>query len=153
MKTFIIHPDNSQQPVAATLAKEIRRALPADDVVLTSTDAASPEEADLVLAVFSLRHGSFAPTVPCYRDLRDKKVAFVAVLAGPVDASRVRKTVWGTKKQFCGNHVVGAYLCPADDEVAWGVPEREVANVVNFALKTYQEHSALSEPEPLAVNF
>ena len=153
MKTFIIHPDKIQQPVAATLAKEMYHALPSGDVVLTSTEAAEPDEADLVLAVFSLRQGSFAPTVPCYRELRDKKVAFVAVLAGPVDASRVRKTVWGSKKQFCGNEVVGAYLCAADDEVAWGVAAREVANVVNFARKMHQEHGGQSEPDSLAVNF
>jgi len=153
MKTLIIHPDKTQQPVAATLAKEIYQSLPADDTALASTDIADAGEADLVLAVFSLRHGAFAPTVSCYRELRDKKVAFVAVLTGPVDASRVRKTVWGTKKQFCGNHVVGAYLCPADDEVAWGISEKEVTNAVNFAHRLYQEHGGESEPESLAANF
>ena len=153
MNTFIIHPDKAQQPVAAALAKEIYRTWPSDDVVLAGAEKAEPGEADLVLAVFSLREGSFAPTVACYRELRDKKVAFVAVLAGPVDASRIRKTVWGSKKQFCGNEVVGAYLCPADDEVAWGVPEREVTKVTNFAHKIYQDHSGPCEPESPAVNF
>ena len=153
MRTFIIHPDKAQQPVAATLAKEMYRTWPTADVVLADAETADPGEADLVLAVFSLREGSFAPTVACYRELRDKKVAFVAVLAGSVDGSRVRKTVWGSKKQFCGNEVVGAYLCPADDEVAWGVPEREVTNVINFAHKIYQDHGGQSESEALAVNF
>lgn len=140
MKIFIIHPDKSQQPSATNLALEICRALPEGETVLTSADEADAGQADLVLAVFSLRHGAFAPTVACYRELRDKKVAFVAVLAGPVDASRVRKTAWGIKKQFCGNHVVGAYLCPADAEAALGVSEREVANSINFARKVYEEH-------------
>ncbi|MDL2226326.1 hypothetical protein LJB86_01550 [Deltaproteobacteria bacterium OttesenSCG-928-M10] len=120
MSIHLLHPPKEQQPASAALAREVARALPDGAVTLSATDEAEPPESDLVVAVFSLRQGSFAPTVARYRDLRNKKVAFVAILAGPVDAARVRKSVWGSKKQFCGNQLVGAYLCPADDDAAWG---------------------------------
>ncbi len=161
MKIIIIHPDQRQQPVAATLAHELARALPPGTEV-ASADTADAREADSVLAVFSLKPGAFAPIVPCYRALRDKKVAFVAVLTGPVDAGRVRKSVWGCKKQFCGNEVVGAYLCPADDDQAWGPVESEVAKVRAFARRFYEDQAALagtsgpaleSVETPLAANY
>jgi len=152
MKINIVHTCSGQQPVAATVAREIHQSLPAGESVLNCVDKAAPAEDDLVLAVFSLRAGAFAPTVALYRELRDKKVAFVAILTGPVDKARVRKTIWAIKKQFCGNYVLGGYLCPADDEVAWGMSETELTKVLTFARRLYDEH-ADPEEGAMVVNY
>jgi len=140
--------------VAATVAREIHRLLPGQGARLSSvTEAAARLEADdLVLAVFSVKNGAYAPIVPFYQELRDKKVAFLAVLCGPVDASRVRKTVWAIKKQFCGNQVLGGYLCPALDDQAWGLSTEEMNKVINFSRKLYDDHIAFQE-NPMAVNY
>ena len=148
MKLHIIHPQQNQQPVAAALAKAISESLPYD-VTLADASSAGPVEGDLVLAVFSLNSGAFAPIVPCYRDLRDKKVAFVAALSGDVDMARLRKTSWGIKKQFCGNEVVGGYFCPSPDNTAWGISEAEVEKARNFARKFYNDNADM----PQAANF
>ena len=151
----IVHTDPMQQPVAAELAQKIHQALPAGSSNLCCATNADLDEAEVVLAIFSLKQGSFAPTVPCFRELADKKVAYLAILIGEVDTSRVHKTVWGVKKQFCGNEVVGAYLCPSPDDVVWGPTEAEVTKSVNFARRLLDEHgNALSEGQPpLAVNY
>lgn len=140
MKVLVIHPDAKQQPVAATLAREIQKALP-PDAEPVSWDQEEGREAELVLVVFSLKAGTFAPLVPAFQALKDKKVAFVAVITGPVDFGRVRKCSWGIKKQFCGNELVGGYFCPAEDEIAWGPTEAEVQKVRNFACNFYEENS------------
>ena len=153
MNIHLLHPPKEQQPVAATLAREIIRALPDGAVTISATNEESGAlESDLVVAVFSLRHGTYAPTVASYRDLRDKKVAFVAVLTGPVDPARVRKTIWGSKKQFCGNQMTGAYLCPADDDVAWGISEAEVGKCRDFLRRIYETNSQADHIQALAVN-
>lgn len=153
MKISIIHTDPAHQPVAATVAREIHRHLPRGQAGLTCATRPDLDQAELVLAVFSLRPGAFAPIVPCYRELRGKKVAFLAILTGPVDQSRLRKTVWGIKKQFCGNHVVAGYLCPAEDEVAWGLTQNELAKALDFARKLLEEHAPEHQDQPLAVNY
>jgi hypothetical protein len=154
MKILILHPSQHQQPVATALAWEVARDLPPqirDMPILTKVVSANAPDAiasalaaDMVLAVFSLKSGAFAPTVPCYRAVRNTKVAFVAVLTGPVDASRVRKSAWGIKKQFCGNTVVGGYLCQADDDQVWGPAESEVAKVRAFARRCCAEQAGLA---------
>ncbi len=167
MNIFILHPEAQRQPVAAALAAELGRALPPPARVrVAEAGAIDPAEADLVLAVFSLKPGAFAPLAPGYRDIRDTKVGFVALLAGPVDGGRVRKTVWGSKKRFCGNEMVGAYLCPTDDDQLWGPTAEEVVKAQAFALRLYEEHRGSaswpadpertgreSAPDSLAVNF
>lgn len=152
MKINIVHTCSGQQPVAATVAAKIYQSLPEGEAVANCVDKAAPAEDDLVLAVFSLRAGSFAPTVACYRELRDKKVAFVAILTGPVDQARVRKTIWAIKKQFCGNYVVGGYLCPAESDEPWGLPAAELTKVLAYARRLYDEHLA-PEEGALAVNY
>ncbi|MDR1045721.1 MAG: hypothetical protein LBP33_11500 [Candidatus Adiutrix sp.] len=152
MKIQIVHTEPGQQPVAATLAKEIYRSLPRTEARIASVSQARADDDSLILAVFSVRNGAFAPIVPFYRELRDQKVAFVAVLTGPVDPARVRKTVWGIKKQFCGNQVLAGYLCPADDDVAWGLSADELGKVLAFARRTYEEHCQVL-PAPMAVNY
>ncbi len=155
MILHLIHTEASQQPVAATVAREISRTLPVGYVKMISTEAASAEnidENDLVLAVFSVKNGAYAPIVPFYQQLRNKKVAFLAVLTGPVEAARVRKTVWAVKKQFCGNRLVGGYLCPAPDDMAWGLTREEMEKARNFAQTLYDEHIAPGE-DALAANF
>lgn len=151
----IVHTDPMQQPVAAELAKKIHQALPAGSSNLCCATNAALDEAEVVLAVFSLKEGSFAPTVACFRELADKKVAYLAILVGEVNSSRVFKTFWGTKKQFCGNEVVGAYLCPAPDDIVWGPTEAEENKSVNFARRLIEEHEfSISEARPqLAANF
>lgn len=140
MNIFILHPEARRQPVAAALAEELGRALPPQARVrVAEAGAIDPAEADLVLAVFSLKPGAFAPLAPGYRDISDTKVGIVALLAGPVDGGRVRKTVWGSKKRFCGNEVVGAYLCPTDDDQLWGPTAEEVAKAQAFARRLYEE--------------
>lgn len=152
MKICIVHTDPDHQPVAATVAKEIHRNLPLGQADLTCVSDPDLSQAELILAVFSLRQGAFAPIVPCYRELRAKKIAFLAILTGPVDQSRLRKTVWGIKKQFCGNQVVAGYLCPAEDEVAWGLTQVELTKALSFVRKVLKDHgSALSE-NTLAAN-
>lgn len=153
MKISIVHTDPTHQPVAATLAKEIHRYLPRGLADLTCASNPKPTQAELILAVFSLREGAFAPIVPYYRELRDKKVAFLAILTGPVDQSRLRKTVWGIKKQFCGNQVVAGYLCPAEDEAAWGLTENELTKALSFARKVFNEHGPVINEKAMAVNY
>ncbi|MDR0881109.1 MAG: flavodoxin family protein [Candidatus Adiutrix sp.] len=140
MRLYIIHPDAARQPVAATVAREIHRSLPADQSHLACDSQAAPADDDFILAVFSLRPGSFAPLLPAYRELRDKKVAFVALLAGPADSSRARKTAWAIKKQFCGNQVLAGYLCPAEDDLAWGLKDDELGKILALAHKLCREH-------------
>lgn len=152
MKMHIVHTDPMQQPVAADLAKIIHEALPAGASALCCAANADLDRAEVVLAVFSLKPGSFAPTVACFRELADKKVACLAVLVGEVDADRARKTFWGVKKQFCGNEVVGAYLCPASDDVVWGPTEAEVGKAVNFARRLLDDH-VQAAARPMAVNY
>ena len=152
MKIQIAHTEPAQQPVAATLAKEICRALPKGEAFMSSVSQAQADGDSLILAVFSVRNGAFAPLVPFYQEMRDQKVAFVAVLTGPVDQARVRKTVWGIKKQFCGNHVLAGYLCPAADDVAWGLSQEELGKVLNFARRVYDEHCQPVQ-EALVVNY
>lgn len=153
MNIQLLHPPKEQQPVSATLAREMTKALPDGVVALAATSEAAPPESDLVVAVFSLRQGSFAPTVARFRELRNKKVAFVAIMSGPVDAARVRKSIWGSKKQFCGNELVGAYLCPADDDMAWGISEAEVAKCRDFLRRIYDSHGQACQDEAMAVNY
>lgn len=152
MKTYILHTDPLHYPVAATMALEIQSALPPGAAELACTTNAKVDDADLVIAVFSLKQGSFAPTVPCYRELADAKVAYVAILGGETDAQRARKTAWGIKKQFCGNQVVAGYLCPAPDDVIWGPAETEIEKVKAFARNVLHEHGQDAH-QPLAVNF
>lgn len=145
MKISIVHTAPAHQPVAATVAREIHRHLPCGLADLTCTSKPeSLDQTELVLAVFSLRPGAFAPVVPCYRELRGKKVAFMAILTGAVDQSRLRKTVWGVKKQFCGNHVVAGYLCPAEDEEAWGLTEDELTKALEFTRRVFEEYASSS---------
>jgi hypothetical protein len=140
MKVYVIHPD--QQPVSALLANEVLKSLPADAEVSAASQA-DVTDADLILAVFSLRQGAFAPTVACFRELRDKKVAFLAALAGQVDQGRLRKTVWGIKKSFCGNHVLGGYLCPLDDRAtAARVEDNEIMKAREFARKILEAQTS-----------
>lgn len=152
MKISIVHTDPMHQPVAATVAKELYRYLPPGLADLSCASTPNPHQAELILAVFSLRQGAFAPIVPFYRELRDKKVAFLAILTGPVDQSRLRKTAWGIKKQFCGNQMVGGYLCPAEDDVAWGLTQDELTKALVFARKMLQEHGSAMGEKALAVN-
>lgn len=152
MKISIVHTDPAHQPVAAAVAKEIHRRLPRGLADLTCTAQPDLDQSKLILAVFSLREGAFAPITSCYRELRDKKVAFLAILTGPVDQARLRKTVWGIKKQFCGNRVVAGYLCPAEDDVAWGLTRDELTKALNFTQRVFEEHAPSSCDEPLAVN-
>lgn len=152
MKISIVHTDPAHQPVAATVAREIHRHLPSGLADLTcASKPDSLDQTEFVLAVFSLRPGAFAPVVPCYRELRGKKVAFLAILTGAVDQSRLRKTVWGIKKQFCGNHVVAGYLCPAEDEEAWGLTQDELTKALEFARRVFEEY-ALAPDEAMAGN-
>jgi len=148
----IVHTDPMQQPVAADLAKIIHDALPPGSAELCCATNADLRDAEVVLAVFSLKQGSFAPTVPCFRELADKKVAYLGILVGEVDSSRVFKSFWGIKKQFCGNEVVGAYLCPAHDDVVWGPTEAEVEKSINFA-RRLQEDQASASTQAMAANY
>lgn len=148
----IVHTDSMQQPVAAELAERIYQALPGGTTELCCAANADLDSTEVVLAVFSLKQGSFAPTVPCFRELADKKVAYLAILVGEVDSSRVHKTVWGVKKQFCGNEVVSAYLCPSSDDVVWGPSEAEVEKCIRFARRLLDEHCGGSS-EAMAVNY
>lgn len=153
MSIHLLHPPKEQQPVSAALAREMARALPPEAVILSATnEAATLPESDLVVAVFSLRPGSFAPTVARFRDLRDKKVAFVAALSGQVDVARVLKSIRGSKKQFCGNELVGAYLCPADDDMAWGVSGAEIGKCRDFLRRIYKSHGQGYQARALAGN-
>jgi len=154
MRLQIVHPNQTHQPKAAAAAAEIFKALSSDmaETELIDAESAEGSRADLVLAVFSLKHGAFAPIVPYYRDIRDKKVAFVALLDGPVDAARVRKTVWGTKKQFCGNEVVRAYLCSLCPESPSGLSEAEKGKILDCVTALCDEHGQAAD-RPLAVNF
>ncbi|UQZ89328.1 hypothetical protein C4J81_09010 [Deltaproteobacteria bacterium Smac51] len=131
MKISIIYPD--QQPASAALAHSLAAVMP-PDVRIAPVSEADTAEAELVLAVFTLKQGSFAPTVGRFRELRDKKVALVPILTGEVERGRVMKTVWGSKKQFCGNYMMGAYLCPAVGEPGRElVAEDEAKKVQAFA--------------------
>lgn len=152
MKILIIHPDANLQPVAAYLAQEIMKGLP-PDAEPVAFDSPEADQAELVIAVFSLKPNTFAPLVPAFRALKDKKVAFVGVITGPVDFGRLRKCTWGTKKQFCGNQVMAGYFCPAEDHMGQNPTEKEVAKVVTFAHLFYQEQAALEDTPTLAVNF
>lgn len=140
MCLYIIHPAADRQPVAATVAREIHRSLPAGRSHLACDALAAPANDDFILAVFSLKPGAFAPLVPAYRELRDKKVAFVAMLAGPADSSRARKTAWAIKKQFCGNQVLAGYLCPAEADLARGLKEDDLSKILTLAHKLCREH-------------
>lgn len=156
MKILIIHPEAKYQPVATTMAEEIKKVLPPDaelmDMESIPENQATGEDAELVLAVFSLKPGAFAPLVPAFQALRNKKVAFVALITGPVDFGRLRKCSWGIKKQFCGNELVGGYFCPTGDDMVWGPSEIEVEKAQAFARKFYEENAA-SEIPALAVNY
>ena len=150
---YIVHTDPMQQPVAAELAQRIHQALPAGSCELACATNADLDGAEVVLAVFSLKQGSFAPTVPCFRELTDKKVAYVAILVGEIDRTRVQKSFWGIKKQFCGNQVVSAYLCPSDDDVLWGPSDPEVRKATNFARRLLEEHGHMPVQPSMAANF
>lgn len=152
MKVQLLHPPKNQQPVAAILAAEIAKAIPEVQTCLASTDEPQPGDAQLVVPVFCLRQGSFAPTVAAYRALRGVKLAFVAALTGDVNAARVRKSIWGSKKQFCGNELLGAYLCPAADEAAWGVSELELDKCRHFLRRVYLRCLNEMSPLPLVAN-
>ena len=151
MKILIIHPEATQQPAATTLARGIKKSLPqgAEPIMVNEGEE---EDAELVLVVFSLKAGAFAPLVPAFRALRDKKVAFVALMAGAVDIGRLRKCSWGIKKQFCGNEVVGGYFCPIENEMVGGPSEAEVGKVHAFA-RNFYEKNAMEEILPVAVNY
>ncbi len=151
MKITILHTDPAHQPVAAAVAEDLHCALPPGTAGLNCAADSAPGDADLILAVFSLRPGAFAPIVPGYRDLRDRKVAFLALLVGPVDASRLRKTIWGIKKQFCGNRVVGGYLCPADDQAGRGLADDERAKALAFVRRLYEEQADEPVSPPIVV--
>jgi hypothetical protein len=148
MKILIIHPEAAQQPAAARLAANIQQAFP-EGHALAAPAGADPSGAGLVLAVFSLKDGAFAPTVAAYRALAGQRVAFVAILSGPVNFSRLTKTSWGVKKQFCGNEILGGYFCPAGADGA-NPDQDEVAKTCAFALRLGEEEAA---PAPLAVNY
>ena len=135
MKISVIYPD--QQPAAAALAHSLTCVMPRNTLI-AAVHEADTREADMVLAVFTLKQGSFAPTVGRFRELRDKRVALAPILTGEVDRSRVMKTVWGSKKQFCGNEVMGLYLCRAEGEPGLEmVAEDEVQKVRAFAEKMF----------------
>lgn len=149
MQISVIHPEATQQPVAATLASEIIKSLP-PKAELVHSGKNIPDLAELVIVVFSLKPGAFAPVVPVFRALKNKKVAFVAVITGAVDFTRLRSCSWGIKKQFCGNQVLGGYFCPAVDDVAWGPVEKEVNKVKDFVINLYEEQATLYEEQAAA---
>ena len=96
---------------------------------------AAQAEADLFVAVFDLPEGAFAPKNPFYRNLKDKNVAILTTLSGPIDQSRLRKTFWGSKKEFCGNWILGGYMCrnlQAPDSL---ISTRDVAQATSFVLQ------------------
>ena len=64
---YIVHTDPMQQPVAAELAQRIHQALPAGSCELACATNADLDGAEVVLAVFSLKQGTYAPTVPGFR--------------------------------------------------------------------------------------
>lgn len=133
MKILILHPEPTQQPAAARLAANIQQAFPKGHALAVPTGV-DPSGADLILAVFSLKNGAFAPTVAAYRALAGQRVAFIAILSGPVTFSRLTKTSWGVKKQFCGNEILGGYFSPAGAD---GVnpDQSEVTKACVFALR------------------
>ncbi|MDR2827415.1 MAG: hypothetical protein LBV77_05275 [Candidatus Adiutrix intracellularis] len=150
MKILLLHPESTQQPAAARLAANIQQSFPEGHALAVPTGA-DPSGADLILAVFSLKDGAFAPTVAAYRDLAGQRVAFIAILSGPVTFSRLTKTSWGVKKQFCGNEILGGYFSPTGAD-GINPDQSEVAKACIFALRLSAEKSAPLTP-PLTINY
>ncbi len=139
MKTVIIYPD--QQPASVVLAHSLAAVMPPDGHILPISEAANLE-AEMVLAVFTLKQGTFAPTVACFRELRDTKVALAPILTGEISRDRVMKSFWGSKKRFCGNYILGAYLCPAIGEPGRElVAEHEARKVRAFAERIFHSET------------
>ncbi len=140
MKTAILYPDH--QPASVALAHSLAAVMPPGGLILPVSEAANLG-AEMVLAVFTLKQGTFAPTVACFRELRDTRVALAPILTGEISRDRGMKSFWGSKKQFCGNYILGAYLCPATGEPGRElVPEHEAHKVRTFAERIFHSETA-----------
>ncbi len=118
MKISIMYPD--RQPASLALAQSLAAVAPPGAVIVPASEAAA-SEAEMILAVFTLRRGTFAPAVDGFRKLRDKKVVLAPILTGEIDRDRAIQSFWDSKGRFRGNRILGVYLCPAE-----GAPGREL---------------------------
>ncbi len=145
MKIAIMYPD--RQPASIALAHSVASVMPPDTRIVPISEA-DDLEAEMVLAVFTLKRGAFAPTVARFRELRNTKVALIPILTGEINRDRVIKSFWGSKKQFCGNYLLGTYICPAVGEPGRELaPEHEAQKVRTFAKRIFHaetERAALA---------
>ncbi len=120
------------------MAHSLAIVVPPETVIVSVSEAAAVE-AEMVLAVFTLERGTFAPTVDRFRKLRGKKVALVPILTGEVDRDRVIQSFWGSKRQFFGNYILGVYLCPAAGALGRElVAEHEAQKVRDFVKRIFR---------------
>ncbi len=134
------------------LANNLATLCPFGQIELRPAHNLKGASADLVVAMFNLKPTAFAPLSFGFQSLRDQRIALMGLLSGPVNFGRINKTLWGTKKQFCGNEILAAYFSSYVTESPTGVSDDELQKCRSFLEKLYLQ--IINEKDlPSAVNF